>query len=127
MPLSLRLLALAVVGLFTGSLINAGIYALAWISRPISPWQRRHPQAVPSRWADFVAVIGWLGLAREAAIHGRGFWIRPLFIEICCGIGLPGLYWWEISGKLAPLLAGVMPPSAAMLQHAFVSHAILMG
>jgi prepilin signal peptidase PulO-like enzyme (type II secretory pathway) len=118
--------ALAVLGIFAGGLINAGIYALAWFSRPISPWQRAHPSAPPRRWSDFLPIVGWRGLSREAAIHGRGFWIRPLMIEICCGVGLPALYWWEASGKLAPLLAGVAPPGAAMLHHEFISHAILI-
>jgi leader peptidase (prepilin peptidase) / N-methyltransferase len=124
---TLFLALLAVVGLIAGSLINAGIYALAWFHRPISPWQRKHANAPARRWSDFVPVSGWLGLAREAQLHGRGFWIRPLLIEIACGIGLPLLYWWETSGKLAPLLAGVGKPPPAMLFHEFLSHAILIG
>ena len=82
LPLPLRLAALAVVGVLAGSLVNAGIYALAWFSRPISPWQRAHPSAPPRRWSDFLPIVGWLGLSRETAIHGQGFWIRPLLIEL---------------------------------------------
>src|SRR5262245_15465673 len=110
---------LAVVGLVVGSLVTAGIYSLAWFRRPISPGQRPHPDAPARRWSDFIPVIGWFGLARESAIHGRGFWIRPLLIELCCGIGLPALYQWELSSKLAPPLAGVLAPTNTTLLHQF--------
>src|SRR4051812_12005486 len=104
------MVVLGAIGLVAGSFINAGIYALAWRSRPISPWQRPHDKAPPRNWRDFVPIVGWLGLSREAPLHGRGFWIRPLFIELACCIGLPALYCWETSGKLAPLLVGVVAP-----------------
>jgi leader peptidase (prepilin peptidase) / N-methyltransferase len=126
LPLSIRLAILAVVGILAGALINLGIYALAWRPRPISPWQRPHPQAPRRTWSDFLPILGWFGLARESKLHGRAFWIRPLSIELLCAIGLPALYWWETSGKLSPLILGVIPPAAAMLHHIFVSHAILM-
>jgi prepilin signal peptidase PulO-like enzyme (type II secretory pathway) len=126
MPLPIQLAALALVGLALGCLVNAGIYGLAWFSRPISPWQRPHASAPSRRYRDFIPVVGWLGLRREANLHGRGFWIRPLLLEIACGIGLPALYWWESSGQLAPLLAGVASLSQSVLHQQFVSHAILM-
>ncbi len=126
LPLTVRLAALAIVGLGIGCLVNAGIYSLAWFSRPISPWQRRHPKAPPRVWSDFLPVVGWLGLARESEIHGRGFWIRPLLIEIACAAAFPALYWWEITGHLTPKLLNVAPAAAFALQHQFVSHAILL-
>jgi len=122
----LRLVLLGILGLAIGSLVNAGIYSLAWFHRPISPWQRPHADAAPRRWSDFLPILGWFGLARESALHGRGFWVRPLFIELFCAIGLPALYWWETSGKLTPPLAGVAPPGAIQLFHVFLSHAILI-
>jgi prepilin signal peptidase PulO-like enzyme (type II secretory pathway) len=127
LPPGVRYALLACIGLVAGCLINAGIYALAWFSRPISPWQRPHSEAPPRRWSDFLPVVGWLGLARESKIHGRGFWIRPLLIELACAAALPGLYHWEMSGKLAPLLPIVPPPAASLLFHNFVSHAALVG
>lgn len=123
--MTIRLAALAIAGLAVGSLVNIGIYALAWFSRPISPWQQRHAQAPARVWSDFLPVVGWFGLARETKIHGRGFWIRPLLIEFSCGLIFPALYWWEVSGHLTPSLAGVVPAAATSLQHLFVGHAIL--
>jgi leader peptidase (prepilin peptidase)/N-methyltransferase len=126
LPLNVRMAALAIVGLVIGSLANLGIYSLAWFARPISPWQLRYTHAPPRHWSDFVPVIGWFGLARESGIHGRGFWIRPAFIEIACTIAFPALYWWEVTGHLAPKLVGVTAPTILTLHHQFVSHALLL-
>jgi leader peptidase (prepilin peptidase) / N-methyltransferase len=129
LPPVVCLALLACFGLVAGSLINAGIYALAWFSRPISPWQRPHPSAPPRRWTDFLPIVGWLGLAREAGIHGRGFWVRPLLIELSCCIGLPALYVWETSGQLVPPQPFILflPATMEMRQQQFLGHAILVG
>jgi prepilin signal peptidase PulO-like enzyme (type II secretory pathway) len=127
LPPAVRLLLLPVIGLIAGSFINAGIYALAWYSRPISPWQRPHPSAPPRRWSDFLPILGWFGLARESQLHGRGFWIRPLLIEFSCAVLLPVLCHWEMSGKLAPLLPMVGAASPEALFQNFISHAVLIG
>jgi leader peptidase (prepilin peptidase) / N-methyltransferase len=121
-----RLAGLILLGIAVGSLVNWAIYALAWRPRPISPWQAAHPQAPPRRWSDFLPIVGWLGLSREAGIHGAGFWIRPLLIELTCGLGLAALYTWEMSGKLAPPQTGIATPQMAILFHEFVSHASLI-
>ncbi len=127
-PLNVRLAGLALAGLFVGSAVNWAIYALACHRRPISPWQRPDPKAPQRQWLDLLPVIGWLGLAREAEIHGRGFWLRPLLIELVCGIGLPWLYWWEVEAvRLAPV--ALPPPGNAgseMLHAQFLAHAILI-
>jgi leader peptidase (prepilin peptidase) / N-methyltransferase len=126
LPLELRLAGLFVLGLAAGQLANWGIYALAWHWRPISPWQPPHAGAPPRRWHDRLPVIGWLGLAREAPLHGRGFWIRPLMLELACGVGLAWLYYWEVElSALAPPLVGVVPLSPAALHQLFASHALL--
>ncbi len=125
-PLAVRLAALFFVGLAAGSAINWAIYSLAWLSRPISPWQRPGPSAPPRRWPDYLPISGWLRLRREAAIHGAGFWIRPLAIELACGIGLAALYWWEITEHLAPPILGVARATPAMLHLQIMSQAILL-
>lgn len=129
LPLPVRLAGLALLGAVLGSAANWAIYGLAYRSRPISPWQRRDPQAPPRNWFDWLPIAGWLGLKREANIHGRGFWIRPLLIELCSAIGLPALYWWETTGHLAPLVAApnFVEAPAAMLHLQFLAHAILIG
>jgi prepilin signal peptidase PulO-like enzyme (type II secretory pathway) len=75
-----------------------------------------------------VPIVGWFALRREAATHGPGFWIRPLFVEIGFGVGLAALYWWEVS-RLG-LIAGqidvpvVVPVWPVHLE--FLSHTILL-
>ena len=130
LPMEVRLAGLALVGLLLGSLANWAIYALAWYSRPISPWQKPAAKAPPRQWADYVPLFGWLGLAREAEVHGRGFWVRPLLIDLVSAIGLPALYWWEATEHLAPQVAAAIVPihaPAPMLHLEFLSHSILIG
>ena len=126
-PLELRLAGCFVLGLILGTLVNVGIYSLAWNARSISPWLRRHQNAPPRRWPDFIPLAGWLTLRREASIHGRGFWIRPLLLELCCGLGLAALYWWEMTGHLAPPFASRALAALPATTHAqFLAHATLI-
>lgn len=127
-PLPVRLLGLFLLGLGLGGLVNWAIYALAYQPRPISPWSPRGPKAPPRRWSDRLPVVGWLGLRRESALHGQGFWARPLMIELAMGLGLAALYVWEIGGGLMP---GRVPPAvlagaSAALHAQFLAHAILL-
>jgi prepilin signal peptidase PulO-like enzyme (type II secretory pathway) len=87
---------LAVVGILVGTQINRGIYRLAWFHRLIGPWSPPHPDAPPRGPGDGVPVIGWWFLRRESPIHGRGFWIRPMLLELAMGVGFAALYWYEI-------------------------------
>lgn len=95
LPISARYATLAVVGLLLGSFANWGIYTFAYFPRPISPWSRRHPDAPPRRALDRLPVIGWLGLRRERYLHGTGFWIRPLLIEVGMAVLACLLYKFE--------------------------------
>ena len=89
-------LVIFILGAALGGQLNRGIYGLAWRRRDISPWSRPPGDAPPRRWTDRLPIIGWLGLRREWPQHGRGFWIRPLLIELLVGAGLVVLYWWEV-------------------------------
>jgi prepilin signal peptidase PulO-like enzyme (type II secretory pathway) len=117
-----------VVGACLGALANWAIYRWAWNSRPISPWLNLAPGASPRGRLSRVPVLGWFALRQEAELHGKGFWLRPLLIEIGMGAGLAALYWWEVArigliqGQTGVELATPFWP--VHLQ--FASHAILI-
>jgi leader peptidase (prepilin peptidase)/N-methyltransferase len=135
-PLPLRLAIVFLVGTCLGSFVNWAIYALAWRPRFISPWSQVPPD-VPSRLRKHrIPVFGWLGLRHEAHLHGRGFWIRPLLLELGVGFALAALYWWEIErlglirGQLELLVPNALAAAIASprlpLYLQFVSHTLLL-
>ena len=95
LPLFGRYAILAVAGLLLGAFTNWGIYTFAYFPRPISPWSQPHTDAPPRRGLDRLPVIGWLGLRRERSLHGTGFWIRPLLIEVGMAVLACLLYKFE--------------------------------
>ena len=117
-PLPVGLAVLFVLGTCIGSLANLGIYRLAWHPRSISPWWRPDAKAPPRRFGDRLPVVGWLGLRREAALHGSGFWIRPLLVELLTGLGFAALYWWEIR-RLGLLPAELPGPAVGDMSAVF--------
>jgi prepilin signal peptidase PulO-like enzyme (type II secretory pathway) len=124
-----RLAVLFVAGVGLGSLLNFAVYTLCWETRLISPWSRPSDHAPPRYWQDRVPVFGWLGLRRETDLHGTAFWIRPMILEVLCGVGLAALYWWEV--RQVGLLPGVVRPFAAgdmeaALHAQFVCHVLLI-
>lgn len=135
-PLELRLAGLFAVGVCVGSLLNMGIYRLAWHPRRIGPWSPRPEKAPPRSWSDRLPIVGWWGLRREAPIHGRGFWIRPLLVEMLTGVLFAGLYWWDIEQAalvprmviVGPVPNGGMPaPNLLAAMHAqFLAQLVLM-
>ena len=128
-PLEARLGVLFVLGACAGGLVNLGIYRLAWRPRSISPWWPPDPDAPPRRLSDRLPVIGWLGLRREVGLHGAGFWIRPLLLELFCGIWFAALYWWEIDrlALLTPIAPrGAAPGLLAVLHTHYAAHAALI-
>ena len=127
--LALRLIAVFVVGVCLGSFVNWAIYALAWTPRPISPWSRLPLEFAPRRRSDRVPIFGWLSLRREAEIHGRAFWLRPLLLEIGLGAALALLYWWEVA-RLVLIQPQVGPLRSCRRRSRFIwqyfSHVILL-
>ena len=120
------LLALGVVGAVIAGQLNHAIYRWAWDSRPISPWSEAPQKAQPRTWVDRIPVYGWWLLRREVGLHGQGFWIRPLLIELVWLIGLPWFYWWSVvhGGQMG------VPPQAAWessLRATFVANTVLFG
>ncbi|MBN1395102.1 MAG: prepilin peptidase [Pirellulales bacterium] len=129
MPMPVRLLLLFAIGACVGGAVNWAIYSLAWYRRPISPWSRRDPAAPPRRLSDRLPIVGWLRLRREKALFGRGFWIRPMCLEIFTGLGLALLYWWEVvAAGLYPagLEPFIMPQGMTILHLQFFAHCILI-
>ena len=126
LPMLLRATALLVLGIVIGGQVNRGIYRLAWDKRSIGPWSRPHADAPPRRWYDRIPLFGWLTLRRESFIHGAAFWVRPLAIELSCGIGFATLYWWETAGQLVPPAPGLGPTDIADLHAQCLSHLILI-
>ena len=126
LPLELRLLGLFLIGVALGGAINWAIYSLAWFPRPISPWSKPHPKAPPRQLLDPLPALGWVGLSREASVHGSGFWIRPLLIELAFGGGLAALYWWEAQGGLLHPAARPALGAAALSHGRFIGHAVLL-
>ncbi len=103
LPLDARYGILALLGLIAGSFANYLIYSWAYYPRHISPWAPPCSEDSKRTLFDRVPILGWLTLRREASIHGRGFWIRPLLIELAMAIAIPALYWFETqTGGLLP-------------------------
>jgi leader peptidase (prepilin peptidase)/N-methyltransferase len=129
-PMSIRLAIVFALGACVGAAANWAIYRLAWNRRPIGPWSRPDPSAPRRRPSDRLPIVGWLGLRREAALHGPGFWVRPMLIEILTGAGLAWLYWWEIGalGLLPPDMPQWLVTLALPVVHLeFAAHLILIG
>ncbi|HEY2146938.1 MAG TPA: A24 family peptidase, partial [Pirellulales bacterium] len=64
-------------------------------------------------------------------LHGAGFWLRPLLVEIVTGGLLAALYWWEI-GERGLLTDGFrifldLPPNAALRRETLINlHAVYL-
>ena len=137
LPLPVAMLAAFVGGVFAGALVNWAVYGFAWHWRAVSPWSPPDESAPLRRAADRIPVWGWLGLRREESLHGRGFWVRPLAVELLMGAAWAALYWWEINrqGLIAeqfaaladrPLAAGMIVAPAWITLATFASHALLI-
>lgn len=101
LPDVIRWLLLILTGTAVGSLVNLAIYRLAaFRQRNVSPWSPPPPDHPARTRMDRIPVFGWWRLRREADAFGTGHWIRPLLIEMACGIGLAWFYHWMINGGL---------------------------
>ena len=130
LPLEFRLGMVFALGLLVGTQVNHGIYRLAWNPRKIGPWSPRDEKAPPRQWVDYLPVVGWFTLRREAKIHGDGFWLRPATIELVLAGGLTLLYWWEVEYGLIPFGPDVVSPAPQLpptwVHAQFLAHAILI-
>ncbi|HEY2827652.1 MAG TPA: A24 family peptidase [Pirellulales bacterium] len=126
------LLLLFFGGACLGSLVNLGIYRLAYLRRRISPWSLTHGELPRRGWLDRIPIVGWFSLRREEKIHGPGFWIRPMLLEWMFALGVPALYWLEVEKfflNTSPLFPGLRPSDPRFLgalQVQFAIHAVLL-
>ena len=102
LPPIVRMILLAVVGVAIGAAINWAIYRWTYfLKRQISPWLPRDEKAQPRQILDYVPIVGWWGMRRDVSVHGKGFWIRPMLIELTWMIGLPLFFNWQAAGGLS--------------------------
>ncbi|TWU67632.1 prepilin peptidase [Crateriforma conspicua] len=138
LPLIVRWIILALLGLGGGVLANHVIYTWCWFPRPISPWRRRNRasdsnEAKPTAFAatDRIPLFGWLIRSRrDAAAFGRWFWVRPLMIELGLMIALPAYYQYTcVAGGMLPEAfrdSATVNNLAGYLNWIFLAHALLL-
>jgi prepilin signal peptidase PulO-like enzyme (type II secretory pathway) len=137
LPLELRLILLFVGGSIVGAAVNLAIERLRWNQGTSHAWFPDPERSSRAHWFDWLPVVGWFTWRRQAERYGRGFWLRPLLIELLTGAIFAGLYWWEVDqqGLLPPLLAvrrmppGIWPAPGGViiaLHLMYQSHIILM-
>lgn len=134
-PLPVRLVVLFVFGTLAGALVNWAVYRLAWNRRSISPWSAPATNAPKRRAIDRVPLVGWLSLRRESALQGRGFWVRPMVVELVAGLILAALYVWEVenAARLWAFVGAAPPPpefltaNLALADHLrYLGHVVLV-
>ena len=95
-------LAVALVALAVAWLINLAIITQAYYPRAMGAWIAA-PSGSPRRsWLDWLPIIGWWRMRREASSRGDRFWLRPLLIEIGFPLAMCWLYDAHTSGALLP-------------------------
>lgn len=110
--------------LLLGPFLNFAIYAFAYFSRAISPWQASDQGLGSRSHLHRLPVLGWLARSpQERVAFGRFYWIRPFLIELGTPICLVILYRYCTSGAFMP--AGMPTIPLATLQHQFIAFASL--
>lgn len=95
----MTLVMLFVIGAGVGSFLSVAIERFRWNQGVSSPWVPDSKRKVPAGWLDRVPLVGWWWWRRAEKLYGRGFWVRPLFIEILTGCLFAGIYYWEVSQR----------------------------
>ncbi len=86
-----------IFGIILGALANYAAAAWAWSPKRNHPWCRSDHRR-PFWWK--IPIIGWFGMRRESDHFGRGFWIRPLCIELGMGAFAAWFFQTQVVGLL---------------------------
>ncbi len=143
------------IGVAVGACLNWLADYWGWNQRFRSPWRRipgslmqdalrqlkdernrNRPKGSPAikidetafrkTWFDYLPVLGWFRFARFSPLIGRGFWVRPLCVELLCGLGLVFLYHWEVELQklwVVPI-AGMSHEAQTVILTRFLLHAV---
>lgn len=122
---ALSRLLVVLVSLCVAWLINWAIYTQAYNRRPLGPWSPLPCGAAKRSWLDWLPIVGWWRLRREARFHGGRFWLRPWLIEIGFPLAMLWLYDAETTGKLLPT-ARMAVGIEAELHCQFFAHFVLI-
>jgi len=101
-PVAWEWLTWGVVGALLGAAINRATVVWRWfLPLPYGPWSPPAESGGRRTWFDRLPIVGWIALRRESHVHGRGYWIRPLTVELLAAIALPlFLHWSRVDGGL---------------------------
>lgn len=124
LPMSLRLIFLAVCGALLGAAANWAADRLAWEPRCLSLWSRAH-RFGPRHFLAYLPLVGWFFQRQPPEGLARWSWFRPFLVECCSAVALPWIYWWEV-GQRGIVPGDALPPSEAVLHGLFVKHVVLV-
>lgn len=127
LPVQARVAIVLTLAVLAARFINWAIYSWAYYKQLLGPWA---PSAStrPRSWLDHLPVLGWLRLRSEADKHGKGYWIRPLLIELLFPALMTWYYLHYVSGGSLPigLAARVLAPGPQIaLTTQFLAHFVL--
>lgn len=124
LPLPARLAIVLLLATLAARFINWAIYNWAYFGKSLGPWSPAVGKKGFRVWQDHLPVVGWYRLRRESAVHGKGYWIRPLFIELLFPLAVAWYYHFYVSGEtlqIGPAVRVLVPE----LHWQFVAHFVL--
>ena len=128
-PLEIRCVVIALLGILYAATVNWGIYQLSYFHHHLGPWSRTKPAVGAYGWLDCVPIIGWFRLRRFDKQFGQRFWLRPMLLEAILPLFLAWLYYYEVSGGLLPhqnSIRKILPQLQPLLQWQYIAHLILI-
>ncbi|MCR9295914.1 MAG: A24 family peptidase [bacterium] len=127
MPILVRAIVVALLALAAARFANWAIYSWAWNRKELGPWTP--PKDAPPRSPLVqLPVLGWLLLRQEAPLHGKGYWIRPLLIELLFPVFVVWYYCQYVTAGMLPEQQVVTPLPAVLVQQLhwqFIAHFVL--